>query len=112
MRYQVGYAKGRVTVGDVDFPFEQPLLAEDVPMGSSLRDLVGDGEAKVSIGLEIANKDFGNGISAFTNVTLTCSQDEEAIFEAGEVAQELARDLLDQAIRQADGAYEDAFEGD
>jgi hypothetical protein len=53
--------------------------------------IVGNGLAKVTIGADMAVKDFGTGATGSCFVTLTCNQDEKTIDEAARLAGELAR---------------------
>lgn len=52
--------------------------------------LVGDGKARVSVGRDLANKDFGNGGGVLVNVTLTCDQSQPAIQQAIHMAYQMA----------------------
>ncbi len=55
-----------------------------------LKALVGDGQARVSVGRDLANKDFGNGGGVLVNVTLTCDQSQGAINAAIGLAYQIA----------------------
>lgn len=74
--------------------------------------IVGDGLAKVSVGMDISMKDYGSGGSAMVSVTLTCGQSEEEIREAQDIARSLvsefayknalaARELYQGMLQQA-----------
>ena len=52
--------------------------------------LIGNGLAKVQVGRDMAEKDFGNGGGVFVNVTLTCDQSQGAINQAVQLAHQLA----------------------
>lgn len=52
--------------------------------------LIGDGLAKVTVGRDMGEKDFGNGGGVFVNVTLTCDQDQTVISAAIALAHEVA----------------------
>lgn len=55
--------------------------------------IIGDGLAKVSVGRDLGEKDFGSGGGVIVNVTLTCDQSEGKLNEA----LRLAHTLSDQA---------------
>lgn len=54
------------------------------------KSLVGDGLAKVTVGRDLGEKDFGNGGGVFVNVTLTCDQSEGMVQHAIALAHEIA----------------------
>jgi hypothetical protein len=54
----------------------------EIPTEVAMKDIIGDGLAKVSMTLEKSDKVYGNGISASVTVTLTINQSEDAIAEA------------------------------
>lgn len=64
-------------------------------------DLIGDGNAHVTASMERSDKSFGNGVSVFSSVTLTCNQDDESIAEAQEWALELVSGMLPDALEKA-----------
>lgn len=52
--------------------------------------LVGNGLAKVTVGRDLGEKDFGNGGGVVVSVTLTCDQSERAVSSAVALAHEIA----------------------
>lgn len=52
--------------------------------------LAGNGLAKVTVGRELSEKDYGNGGGVIVNVTLTCDQNEQSIRAAAALAHEVA----------------------
>jgi len=64
--------------------------------------MVGDGNARVSVSLGMAEKDFGNGYDAHVSVSLTCDQDSKII----EIAFEAASDMVSEMILEARGRAE------
>lgn len=52
--------------------------------------LVGNGLAKVTVGRELSEKDYGNGGGVIVNVTITCDQNEHSIRAAAALAHEVA----------------------
>jgi len=80
-----------------------------VPKDYDVCELIGEGEAKVTVGLDIANKDYGCGVSAFVSVTLTCDQDEAIIKMAGDAAVQMAAEIMPGAILEADVLYSEEW---
>jgi hypothetical protein len=66
-----------------------------------LRSLVGDGNAKISVGMDLKESDFGTGFSVFVNVTLTCNQDMETLWLAHGLAEKLATELCSESYAAA-----------
>lgn len=64
-----------------------PVMEESM---AKVQDLIGDGQARYSFGVELALSDFGNKASCHVNVTLTCDQSEEGVTAAGEEAKRIA----------------------
>jgi hypothetical protein len=62
-----------------------------------LRALVGDGNAKIVVGMDLKESDYGTGFSAFVSVTLTCNQDMETIWLAHGLAEKLASELCSES---------------
>ncbi len=86
--------------------FDRPITPEDVDMPrDKLRDLVGDGNARVACSFELADKDFGNGFGAHCTVSLTCNQSEEDVERAADLASSLAVRFTSDAIDTAEGIY-------
>lgn len=54
------------------------------------KSLIGDGLAKISVGADLGEKDFGNGGGVIVNVTLTCDQSAEKIQAAIGLAHQVA----------------------
>jgi hypothetical protein len=54
------------------------------------KDLIGDGLAKVTVGRDLGEKDFGSGGGVIVNVTLTCDQSAAKIGAAIALAHQVA----------------------
>lgn len=52
---------------------------DDPQQADALKQLIGDGQAKVTASKELSHKDYGNGGSVFVSVTLTCDQSQVCI---------------------------------
>ncbi len=102
----VGKIKGRVQIKDVFFDLDQPLTMEDLRMSDSeIPSLVGDGKAKVSVSVGIADKDFGSGFDAHVSISLTCNQDSITICRAYDAAADVLDDLMDDAKARAEDIW-------
>ena len=66
-----------------------------------IKDLVGDGEAKVSVSMGMSNKDFGNGFDVHVSVSLTCEQDNDIVGFAYEAASDIVMSLIEDAKERA-----------
>jgi len=101
-------AEGKSGKKNVDnFPFALvgwALGGEE--MADALREVVGDGGAKVSVGLDMGDKDFGNGYGASVMVTLTCDQSADGVNEAIEVATLVAKEGLEKNFDRASDLYD------
>jgi len=105
----VAKVSGEVFVeGDRSQFFENYLTEDDLPMArDSLSELIGDGDAKVSVGLELKDKDMGSGFGAFVNVSLSCDQTEKNVQAAAGLAMELAEEFVADAFDAAKSAWKD-----
>lgn len=57
---------------------------------ADLKQLLGDGMAKVTASKELSKKDYGAGGSVYVSVTLTCDQSMQALESTAEWAKHLA----------------------
>lgn len=58
---------------------------------------IGDGKSEVVVGLDMAEKDFGQGGGVFVSVKLTCHQDDQTIDYVAKAAGRIAqKHLLEQ----------------
>jgi hypothetical protein len=57
---------------------DHDLMEDEVPMSVEQQDaykqIIGDGQAKVTVSKELSEADYGNGGKVFVSVTLTCDQ--------------------------------------
>jgi hypothetical protein len=89
----------RVYEGTVDMSQEQQ---------DKYKTIIGDGLAKITVGSDFSEKDYGNGGGVMVSVTLTCDQSDEKINAAIALANELSsryawhyRNMLRQQLVQA-----------
>lgn len=59
-----------------------------------LKGMVGDGNAKITLGSTQSDKDFGNGVETFISVTLTCNQDVATIEKALDIVKTFLNERL------------------
>jgi hypothetical protein len=64
-------------------------VREGRSMTDDLKNIVGDGLARVSAGIGAGEKDYGNGVDVSVMVTLTCDQSREGVDEGFELAAQL-----------------------
>lgn len=81
----------------------------EIPM-DAIKEIVGDGNATITISNSQSDKNFGNGVETFMSVTLTCNQDKKTI----DLAIKLANDLItrDLSNLHSTGIEEWARHGD
>ena len=77
------------------------LFQGEVPerLMDDFKNIIGDGNAKVNVSVDMGIKDFGTGASAMCSVSLTCNQDYETIQKAISLASAVAKD---SALQQRD----------
>ncbi len=67
----------------VETPNDSLIFEGEVPVADQqslqLHTILGNKEAKVSVGRDMASKHFGDGGGVFVSVTLTCDQNDAAI---------------------------------
>jgi len=59
-----------------------------------LKEMIGDGNAKITVGNSQTDKDFGNGVETFVSVTLTCNQDLVTVAGAIDIAKSFINERL------------------
>ena len=67
----------------------------------AFEDLIGDGDAKIAVSMNMKDSSYGTGFGAHVTVTLTCNQDENTIRDARAMAGSLAQEFLDQSFKEA-----------
>lgn len=116
VRHQIPTIKGSAEViyrvrGEVGANrSERELFQEGLPEGwmDAYKEVVGDGQASVTVGTDMGLKDFGNGATATVFVKLTCGQDQQSLNRAAELATGLAIHYADQARSMAETRLQQA----
>lgn len=67
------------------------------------KQLIGDGNASVSVSTDMSVKKFGAGASAMVTVSLTCNQDQQTITAAIDLAAQTGRYYAKAYQQQAEG---------
>jgi hypothetical protein len=103
----IARVKGRVeTAGQPSSFFDHYLSEEDIDMPSDrLAELIGDGDARISVSMELKDSDFGTGFGAHVSVSLACAQEESSMNEAAELAMDLASTYVQDAHEVAHAAF-------
>lgn len=77
------------------FPIPEDIMEE-------IQDLLGDGNASVTVGNDVAVSDYGNKAGCSVFVKLTCNQDEESIERTRQVGQRLALRFAEDGLARAE----------
>ena len=68
--------------------------------------LIGDGQAEVSVGTDMGEKDYGNGFGVFVSVKLTCNQDVTTIEKAQALGWAIAKEFTETQWAEAKDLYQ------
>lgn len=98
----IGSIKGSFHIAGKNYIFNRPLVAKDIHMSAEeVSDLVGDGNARVSVSFGMADKEFGRGFDAHVTVSLACDQTDEMLeiarLSASGHALEMMQSVMDEA---------------
>ena len=74
---------------------EEDCWQGEIEMTDELKDIIGDGRAKVTISRDIAEKSFGRGGSLFVSVTLSVDQSHENVAKGIELAKHYAEETIE-----------------
>ena len=84
------------------------FTGEDVGMErDNVSELIGDGNARVTVSMDLKDSDFGSGFSGFVSVSLACNQDDETIEEAASIAQEMVTEYVPTVLEAAEEQYKE-----
>lgn len=76
----------------------------EVPMTQQQQDhyksIIGDGQARITVGRDLSDTDYGSGGKAFVSVSLTCDQSSAGISGAIQLAQQMADYYIEQHLGQ------------
>ncbi len=68
--------------------------------------LLGAGDARVSAGVDLALKDFGDGYGVHVSVSLSCDQKDKVLEDAMELAKEIAHGTAEIHLEEAAALFE------
>lgn len=66
----------------------------------SYRAIIGNGQAKVTVGRDMSEMDFGSGGKVFVSVSLSCDQSQLGIMQAAGLAAAAADYFVDMHFKQ------------
>jgi len=80
------------------------ILEGEVPMSQEQQDyykgVIGDGQARVSVGRDLSELDFGSGGKVFVSVSLTCDQSQAGVTQAIQLASQMAGYYVEQHLHE------------
>jgi hypothetical protein len=92
------YVKDKKTI-------DSEIQEGEVPMSQEQQDqykaIIGDGLARVSVGRDLSESDFGSGCKAFVSVSLACDQSAAAINYAVGLADQMATYYVERHLQEA-----------
>jgi len=77
-----------------DIDEEIQNLGGRMKMSDDLKEIVGDGQGRVSAGLDIGEKEYGNGVGVSVMVSVACDQSRPGMVEGFELAAQLTEFFL------------------
>lgn len=82
--------------------FERLITEEDVGMArDALERLIGDGNARVSVSMNLSDKAFGSGFGTQVSVSLNVDQRTDAVDDGFQIAKGLALQYTEDAFEEA-----------
>jgi len=78
-------------------------------MADQLKKVVGNGLAKISVGMDVGHKDYGRGGGCSVMVSLTHDQSVEGVYAASSIAGELAAEFCREHVAKAQALYDEVF---
>lgn len=91
---------------------EYPFIVEFEPTEDEMdrfEDLIGDGNAKVTVGMDAGEKDYGNGFGMFLSVSLTCDQTEDGLDDGFDAAVGVLRTYAPDVKKKVEEIYKEVF---
>jgi len=72
-----------------------------------LDQFIGDGNAKITVSMEVSDKEFGRGVSVMASVTVTVNQDDESIKMAYHYASAVLKEKVKETIPKLNKVYDE-----
>lgn len=94
----------RVYYADKGVEVDNEVLEGEVPMSQEQQDqykaVIGDGQARVSVGRDMSDMNYGSGGKVFVSVSLACDQSAAAVQYAVGLAAQAADYYVEQHFQQ------------
>ena len=106
-------ATGRATEGVVTLTFtgsnHKPIRAHArIPMDLNMLDqFIGDGNAKLTVSIDISDKEYGRGVSVMASLTLTCNQDDDSVQMAFHYGAAVLKSAVAETIPKLNKVYDE-----
>lgn len=97
--FSAKYSVERKGQDPIHCTYEGPVPEEVM---DSYKQIIGDGQARVSATCDVGIKDFGTGVSATVTISLACDQSNEGITMASQWAGNLALHFAKEQRARAD----------
>ena len=72
--------------------------------------VLGDGNAKITVGMDLSRKNYGEGFSVFVSVGVSCGQDKLTMKKAVRVCTEFLKDSAPGVKEVVQELYEKEFQ--
>ncbi len=72
-------------------------------------DCIGDGKARISLGADMGEKEYGSGYGFMLNVTLTCDQSEDGLDQGVALAVDTIGEYAPMIKQRISDMYDEAF---
>ena len=71
-----------------------------------IQDLLGNGQVRISAGIDLSFKEFGDGYGAHCSVSFNCNQDDKTVQEATALVKSISQELAVEQLEEARELYE------
>ena len=79
-----------------------------IPMELNMLDqFIGDGNAKLTISMDISDKEYGRGVSVMASLTMTVNQDDESVQMAYHYGSALLKGAISETIPKLNKVYDE-----
>ena len=107
MKTEEGRASDGVVVLTFTSKEHQPIRAHArIPMDFNMLDqFIGDGNARLTVSLEISDKEYGRGVNVMASLTLTCNQDDDSVRMAYHYGSALLQEAISDTVPKLNEVY-------
>ena len=79
-----------------------------IPMELNMLDqFIGDGNAKLTISVDISDKEYGRGVSVMASLTMTVNQDDESVQMAYHYGSALLKSAISETLPKINKVYDE-----